>query len=355
MITYTTGDIFEAKTEAIVNTVNIEGVMGKGLALQFKKRFPENFKAYAKACKNGGLSMGKMFTHYEQHLAGGHYIINFPTKKSWRNKSRIEDIETGLQALVTEMQRLGITSLAIPPLGCGLGGLPWSLVKEAIQRAFENTDFEVIVYEPLQKKSPVTQLNTQQTRLTIGKALILELFRKYMNLVPTVSITFVEAHKLCYLLQCAGADLKLRFVPCRYGPYAQNLSHVFADMENRWIEGFGDGKRLAFETLALLPLAKHAATMLNEKHMQYIQALDDIFCGFETPVGLELIATTHWLITQDSIPPTEEHVRAAIAAWCDNKESWGDRKVNFLKDYPLKIIIERAQLLIQSVEDKSHE
>ncbi|MCO6426787.1 macro domain-containing protein, partial [Nitrosomonas communis] len=135
MIKFTRGDILQADVEAIVNTVNCVGVMGRGIALQFKKAWPENFKAYAAACKNNEVQPGKLFVFATQQLANPRYIINFPTKRHWRGASRMEDIDSGLEALAATIREKHIQSIAIPPLGCGLGGLDWNQVKQKIEQS----------------------------------------------------------------------------------------------------------------------------------------------------------------------------------------------------------------------------
>lgn len=150
MIEFKQGDLLKADTEALVNTVNTVGVMGKGIALQFKQAFPENFRAYKKACDAKQVQPGQMFTFATGNLFNPRYIINFPTKRHWRDKSRLEDIKTGLRALVVEVQQLGIQSIAIPPLGCGNGGLDWSDVKPMITAAFASLpDVRVFIFEPM--------------------------------------------------------------------------------------------------------------------------------------------------------------------------------------------------------------
>src|SRR5213594_4867327 len=126
MIEYKTGDILAEHAEALVNTVNCVGFMGRGIALQFKKAWPENFKAYAAACRRHEVQPGRMFVFETGLLTNPRFIINFPTKRHWRGKSRIEDIESGLGALVKEIRSRGIRSVALPPLGSGLGGLNWA-------------------------------------------------------------------------------------------------------------------------------------------------------------------------------------------------------------------------------------
>ncbi len=149
MIELKQGDILRANTEALVNTVNCVGVMGRGLALQFKKVFPENFKRYKAVCNKKELQPGRMFIYELNLLHNPRYVINFPTKRHWKGNSRMEDIEAGLQALVEEVRKRDIHSIAIPPLGCGLGGLRWADVRAKIEEAFQGlTDVRVLLYEP---------------------------------------------------------------------------------------------------------------------------------------------------------------------------------------------------------------
>jgi O-acetyl-ADP-ribose deacetylase (regulator of RNase III) len=150
MIEIAQGILLEALVEALVNTVNTKGIMGKGIALQFKQAFPEMFRDYENACKAGGVRLGKMHVFDLGGLTGNpRWIINFPTKGHWRERSRLTDIEAGLEDLVTTILRLGIRSIALPPLGCGNGGLNWAEVRPRIEGAFANLpDVNVLLFEP---------------------------------------------------------------------------------------------------------------------------------------------------------------------------------------------------------------
>ena len=148
MIEYKSGDLLIEDVEAIVNAVNCVGVMGKGIALQFKNAFPDNFKAYALACKNKEVMPGKMFVYATNQLTNPRYIINFPTKRHWKGNSKIEDIESGLVALVDIIEKYHIKSIAIPPLGSGLGGLEWNIVKHLIENSLKSIDIKVVIFEP---------------------------------------------------------------------------------------------------------------------------------------------------------------------------------------------------------------
>ena len=150
-VKFVRGDLFEAPTEALVNTVNTVGVMGKGLALEFKRRYPDNYRSYVRACARGEVQIGRIFVHDRGPFAGHpRYILNFPTKRHWRERSRIEYVREGLKDLKRVLRSLGIRSVAVPPLGAGLGRLPWEKVRAEIESALGDVeDVEVWVYEPL--------------------------------------------------------------------------------------------------------------------------------------------------------------------------------------------------------------
>ena len=149
MFEYKTGNILAENAEALVNAVNCVGVMGRGVALMFKNAFPENFEAYAYACRREEVRPGQMFVVEQDRLAGPRYIVNFPTKRHWRGKSRMEDIESGLRDLRRVIREKGIRSIAIPPLGSGLGGLDWREVRPQIEEALRDLDGVcVVIFEP---------------------------------------------------------------------------------------------------------------------------------------------------------------------------------------------------------------
>ena len=146
---YTKGNILESNTEVIINPVNTVGVMGKGLALQFKQKFPTNYKIYKEACQNKTIDIGKLLLVDESNLERRKFIINFPTKKHWRNASKIEYIEEGLKDLVRIIKANTFESMAIPALGCGLGGLDWEDVKLLLEKYLRDIEtIEITVFEP---------------------------------------------------------------------------------------------------------------------------------------------------------------------------------------------------------------
>ncbi|MFL6197353.1 MAG: macro domain-containing protein [Thermoanaerobaculia bacterium] len=326
MTRFTQGDILKAEAEALVNTVNCVGVMGRGIALQFKNVFPANFKAYETACQRGEVQPGHMFVFDTGELTLPRYVINFPTKRHWRGKSRIEDIETGLTALVAEIRARDIHSIAIPPLGSGLGGLDWSEVRPLIERAMAALpEVDVLVFEP--GGSPVdTRANRSSDvpKLTAGRAALLGLMNRYLGALMDPSITLLEVHKLMYFLQAAGEPLRLCYVKAPLGPYAENLRHVLREIEGHLISGYADGGDAPNKQLALVPGAIKDAEAFLRTHPATHARFDRVVSlveGFETPFGLELLSTVHWVATQEKARDPESIERATYA--------WGPRKRQF--------------------------
>lgn len=326
MTRFIQGDILKADTEALVNTVNCVGVMGRGIALQFKNTFPDNFKAYEAACRRGEVQPGRMFVFETGELTWPRYIINFPTKRHWRGKSRIEDIQAGLEALVAEIRARNIRSIAIPPLGSGLGGLDWSKVRPLIERALaELPEVEAVVFEP--GGGPTDERSNRSSNvptMTAGRAALLGLMNRYLAALMDPSISLLEVHKLMYFLQAAGEPLRLRYVKAPFGPYAENLRHVLRDIEGHLISGYADGGDTPDKQLTLVPGAVRDAESFLESHPATRERFDRVarlVDGFETPFGLELLTTVHWVVTQETAQTREDILRATYA--------WGPRKRQF--------------------------
>ncbi|MFH1919319.1 MAG: macro domain-containing protein, partial [Planctomycetota bacterium] len=202
MIELQRGDILKADADVLVNTVNCVGVMGRGIALQFRKAFPEMFKAYKAVCDRGELTPGTVLVHDLNRYERPHYIINFPTKQHWRGKSRIEDIKAGLQVLVEEVQKRDFRSIAVPPLGCGLGGLDWDEVRPLIQQAFaELPDVQVLLYGPAGAPSAEEMVkHEKRPNMTEGRAALLGLMHRYLAASMDPYVTLLEIHKLMYFM-----------------------------------------------------------------------------------------------------------------------------------------------------------
>lgn len=323
MIRNATGNLLQADVEALVNTVNCDGFMGKGIALQFKQAWPGNFDAYAKACRAEEVRPGQMFIWETGQMVNPRYIINFPTKRHWRGKSRIEDILDGLRVLVADVRRLGIKSIAVPPLGCGNGGLDWKDVRPLIESAFaELPGVNVQMFSPsgtpAAKAMPV---NTRKPAMTISRALFVRAMHQYEAL--SYRLTLLEIQKLMYFLQEAGEPLKLRFQAGLYGPYAANLNKVLERMESHLIRGYGDSQKPDTE-IELLPNAvKEADSFLKDHPLPRarVNRVSDLIQGFETPYGMELLSSVHWVCThQKPKATTAEKAIELIHGWNERKQ-----------------------------------
>lgn len=336
MISYKTGDIFKEEVEAIVNTVNCVGIMGRGIALQFKKRFPENFKTYEAACKQKEVVPGKMFVHETASLIGPKYVINFPTKRHWRGASRMEDIESGLQDLTSVIADLNIKSIALPPLGCGLGGLDWNQVQSRIEKMFSNlSNVEVIVFEP--QGAPEAEKMVKNRKVPImtpGRAVLVELMHRYLAGLLDPFVSLLEVHKLMYFMQESGEPLRLKYQKNIYGPYAENLRHVLNAVEGHLLSGFADGGDNPDKELKLVPGAHEDASKFVEQHPQTKQHFDkvsDLVDGFESPFGMELLATVHWVATKEHAESKDEVVMK-VHQWNERKKQFTARQIKFAFD-----------------------
>jgi O-acetyl-ADP-ribose deacetylase (regulator of RNase III) len=339
VIEITQGNVILADAEALVNTVNCVGHMGRGIALQFKQAFPDNFTAYAKACRSGQVVPGRMFVFATGSLMNPRYIINFPTKRHWRGQSRLSDIESGLAALVDEIRRLGITSVAVPPLGCGLGGLDWRAVRPRIEEALSAIPgVRVTVYEPAgapdARSMPVA---TQRPHMTEARALVIRLVERYAELA--YRLTLLEIQKLAYFLQEAGEPLRLAYGPGLYGPYAPNLGKVLEVMEGHFLRGYGDNPDPDAEVELLPGAAQEAGSYLrpDRDRRQRLDRVAQLTEGFETPYGMELLSSVHWVATHGGSPArsSEEAVNQVHA--------WSDRKRRMFRADHIRIAWQRLQ------------
>jgi O-acetyl-ADP-ribose deacetylase (regulator of RNase III) len=349
MIRYTIGNLLEADVEALVNTVNTVGVMGKGIALIFKEAFPENRRLYEAACQRGEVRVGRMFVTERSGLLGPRWLINFPTKEHWRGRSRLAWIREGLADLRRVIQDQRIRSIALPPLGCGNGGLEWSAIRPLIEDALAGLeDVDVVVYEPTRRYQNVAK-RTGVEKLTPARALIAELVRRYWILGFECSM--LEIHKLAWFLErditALGLDdpLDLRFSADRYGPYAERLRHLLESLDGSYLRSevrvadarptdviaFDDAKRdrvaayLRAEAAAYLPALARASRRIE---------------GFESPLGMELLATVDWLLAREGRRPQLDDIKAGLAAWPGGQGA-GDRKLRIFDDRLLGLALQR--------------
>jgi O-acetyl-ADP-ribose deacetylase (regulator of RNase III) len=335
MTELTHGDILQADTEALVNTVNCVGVMGRGIALQFRKAFPDNFKAYEAACERDEVRPGKMLVFETGLLTGPRYIINFPTKRHWKGNSRMEDIDAGLSDLIDEVRTRGIRSIAVPPLGCGLGGLNWNEVKPKLIQAFEALpEVCVLLFEPAGAPQPTEMVKERRVpNMTPGRAVLIELMSRYLAAVMDPFVTLLEIHKLMYFMQESGEKLRLRYEKGLYGPYAKNLRPVLNVIEGHFISGYGDAEDDPERPIELLPGVTGLASEFIESHPDTQARFDRVahlIHGFETPFGMELLATVHWVCTREGAFSDEETIQRTHA-WNDRKKAFDRKQINLAR------------------------
>lgn len=347
MITFTRGNLLEARAEALVNTVNTVGVMGKGIALMFKERFADNFRRYAAACKAKEVRTGTMFVTEVNELDGPRWIINFPTKQHWRGNSRLEWITEGLQDLRRFLIENQVKSIAIPPLGAGNGGLNWEKVRPQIEQALANLDTDILVFEPTLAYQNVAK-RAGVENLTPARALIADLVRRYWVLGMECSL--LEVQKLAWFLERSieRAGLKpldLRFAPHKYGPYADRLRHLLEGLDGSYLhcdKRIGDAGPL--DVIWFDDDRKTVVqTYLQSEAKEYLPALEAtaaLIDGFESPYGMELLATVDWLLSQEGVTPTVPALRAGMHRWRGGPDS-AARKDRLFDDRALGIALDR--------------
>jgi O-acetyl-ADP-ribose deacetylase (regulator of RNase III) len=322
MIQYITGNILESSAQAIINTVNTDGIMGKGIALQFKNSFPNNYKAYKDACKNDTIDIGKLFVFREGNLTiGEKTIINFPTKKSWRKPSEYSYIEKGLDDLISIVNAHNITSIGIPPLGAGNGGLEWEQVKKIIEQKLNHLNIDIYIYEPtIQIKEYLKQ---ERVKLTNARALLLYLL---FDLVKNGEyVSEFSSEKICYFLQRFGAKkyFKLEFEPNFYGPYSGKVRYVLNALNGSYIMGFSDMNKKPFEPLTLIADGYETVKMHIENNAELTEIAQKTIAfltGFYSDFALELFSSIDYLSLKNNTI-NKEIISKQLEAWSDRKRT----------------------------------
>ena len=322
MIKFVTGNILESEAQALVNTVNTVGVMGKGIALQFKKAFPSNYKAYSKACKNNEIVIGKLFVTTDQNITNGEkIIINFPTKKDWRKPSEYSYIEEGLDDLIKIIETWQIKSLAIPPLGSGNGGLEWESVKKIIAKKLGFLNTEIFVYEPTAEIKE--SLKKERVKLTDARALLLYVLYDLVKNGEYVSE--FSSEKVCYFLQKFGAKkyFRLEYTPNFYGPYSGKVRFVLNVLNGSYLMGYSDMNKKPFAPLTLV--ADGYETVKN--HVESKKELFEIahktmefLNGFYSDFALELLSTIDYIVATYKTYDVQT-VSKKLEEWSNRKRS----------------------------------
>lgn len=339
MITFKKGDILKSGAEVLVNSVNLQGVMGKGVALAFKKTFPQNYKEYVKACKEKTIDIGKIFVT-QTSLLSPRFIINFPTKEHWRNPSKLEFIEEGLKDLVRWLSEHDVRSIALPPLGSGLGKLDWKIVKLLLVKYLRKlpSTIEVLIYEPSNefKKAPAAQIE-QLAKITPARVMLLYLLKQYKTMGNEINLLVVQ--KLSYFLQRFGEPLRLRFDKGWYGPYAYNLLPVLERMNGSYLQYTSTS--IKPETIIKLKPEKfpnldfYFEKTLTKEQKNRVEKVLKFIDGFESPFGLELLATVDFILQKEK----DQSVHDILS----NIQNWTKRKKEIIKPYHVEVALTRIQ------------
>ena len=343
----------DAEVDALVNTVNTVGVMGKGIALMFKEAFPENYRAYADACKKNEVKLGKMFVTNRAALEGPQWIINFPTKAHWRYPSKLKWIVDGLHDLKRIISDKKLKSVALPPLGAGSGKLDWPHVKREIELVMRDLeDVDVVVYEPAAEYQNVAKRHGTR-KLTIPRALIAELVRRYWIL--GIECSMIEIQKLAWFLernvglQNLPPVLDFRFVAHNYGPFSDRLRHLLDSLDGSYLHC---ERRLSdalpsdviwFDDRQI----ERIRLYLNTEGKSYLGALEattELIDGFESPLSLELLATVDWLIYKDHCEPSLSGIKTGLTNWLGGGAP-ARRKLSLFNDRLIDIALERGKTI----------
>ena len=350
MIRYTQGNLLDASQEALVNTVNEVGVMGKGVALMFKEKFPESSRTYQKAAEAGAVRVGQMYETQGDSLTGPQWIIHFPTKKHWRHPSRIEWIREGLRDLIRVLRERGIRSVALPPLVCGNGGLDWDVVRREIERAFDALpDVDVVLYEPTTAYQNARK-GAGVSGLTVPRALVAELIRRYE--VLGLGRTNLEVQKLAWFvhrwIDACGLEntLRLDFGANRYGPYSDQLRHILDAMDGSYLHcerrlaDAGPKDLIWFDDERRGEIAKYLAEPWAAPYQAPLDKTSDLIDGFESPLGMKLLSTVDWLVATGKSDATVSSLREGIAVWPASRSA-ARRKQRLFPDELLEVAIDR--------------
>ncbi|MBL0138277.1 MAG: macro domain-containing protein [Bacteroidetes bacterium] len=348
---YLKGNLLEAHTQALVNTVNTVGVMGKGIALQFKEAFPMNFKIYIAACKKKELLTGKLLVVKEQTLEGEKIIINFPTKTEWFMKSKYEYIEAGLQELAKVIDEYKIESIAIPPLGCGNGGLKWEKVKPMIEKHLGHLNHvNIQVFEPNEAVKEILKQQdaNKEIKLTPARAMVLYAMFYYESLGENASL-FV-ANKLAYFLQRLGEKSlnKLKFEASHYGPYSVQVEHLLHNVNGKYLKGLEQMNAKAFEPLELQydkinEVSYYIKNELSSEQRTRLSNLVKLIDGFQSALSLEILATVDF-VRKEKPNINQEDIVSTIHNWSERKRKLFQEKyiliaANHLQDYGSRLEI----------------
>ena len=350
MIEFVKGNLIASQDAVLVNTVNTVGVMGKGIALQFKDEFPYNFHVYAQFCRKGELRPGSLLivNDYSPRY-GNKTIINFATKDHWRNPSRYEYIEKGLIELKRYLVYNRVQSISLPPLGCGNGQLDWVEVRALITSYLSNIDTVIHVYEPNSSVNSMLKESAMpigKVELTPARAMMLYALFYYESLGEP-STLFV-ANKLAYFMQRLGEPSfsKLKFTPAKFGPYCQRVGINLHQLNGKYVSGLEQMNLRAFDSFSLKydtldEVKRFVETKLTDASRSRLEQLINLVSGFQSPLSLEVLASVDYVRKENPGISLEETVQKV---W-----DWSERKKTLFKERYIRIAYEHLDSIEQQL------
>ena len=337
------GDIFESKCSTLVNTVNCVGVMGKGIALEFKRRYPDMFMEYVKLCESGSVKPGHPYLYSD---LTGTSIINFPTKDNWRSPSKFSYIETGLEWFRQSYRELGITSIAFPPLGCGNGGLNWDSVGPTMYKALKDLPIEIEIYAPYgtpQEKLTAAFLsrNVVESKATDGVKripfnsrwlLILEVVRQVNAQKYALHVGRVIFQKICYVLTRSGVNTGFVFRKASYGPYSSEVKESITVLSNANLIAETQAPGQSMVETRVSPSFVFDPSMFSDAELKCLEKTVDLFCRIKNTDQAEMMATVMYSYDQlakSKKSITEDELLRDVLAW---KKHWIGVKENEIRN-----------------------
>ena len=350
MIQFKKGDLLASTDGVLVNTVNTVGVMGKGIALQFRDEFPHNYEVYVEACRKGELYPGKLLVVDDKSPRYGvKTIVNLPTKIHWRNPSKYEYVEKGLEALREFIIANNVEAISIPPLGCGNGGLDWNRVKSMITHYLADLHSTLHIYEPSADVARVLKSTAVQhgdVKLTNSSAMLLYALFFYETMGESASL--FAANKLAYFLQRSGepAFKKYKFTRAHFGPYSYQVGKALHKLNGKYLIGLEQMNLRAFEPLTLQystweEIKEYADTILPRASRERLNHLVALVSGFQSTLSLEVLATVDFVRKENQGISLEETVQKV---W-----EWSDRKQLLFKERYIQIAFNHLKDIEQSL------
>lgn len=317
--------------------------MGKGIALQFKEAYPDNFRTYRKACKEGAFTVGQMLVTYQNDLYGngGRYVINFPTKTDWRKPSEYIYIEEGLKALKREIVERNIKSIAIPPLGSSNGGLNWLKVKALIESALSDIDCDIRIYEPTRRIEE--KMKAERAKLNVARAMLLDVACDLT--AHGEFLSEFAAEKIVYFLQRFGASdiFKLTYKPYIYGPYSGKVRYVLHHLNGSYISGMSDLNNRPFDYIWLLSGTPEAVREFwekeeNKEYQKISERTKRFLSGYYSNFGLELLASVDYIL-QNEMDDKDANDDKIVLCVLKHINNWNERKKKLFTEQYIRTAI----------------